>query len=296
MFDEVFSNPRSVSEEDGDKKPLKKNTDSYQAQHVASEVVEGAIETEKYSIGQSIQANLIFLIVAALVELQSLGFVWGKNGGAMYANFLGFVSLVVGVGLIVLQTKSPLVAKGIEPPACLFLFAWWLLGALITTFIGPFLDVGNGYFAVWGSLLVSANLTTLSYQQLSPLTRLAGSSQSKSSLLTVAIGSGILLTASALLCYNNPKKCNANGDYTLPVAFVSIAILVVMHFSAKKVLSFATKHLALALAGVWGYMTYMTTTEKGVYADVGNGYFAVWVCCLGSVHLAYVEWMASKDK
>jgi hypothetical protein len=48
---------------------------------------------------------------------------------------------------------APDVYHKVVPYMAGFLFVWWIPGAGVTTFSGPFLSVGNGYFGAWGAFL-----------------------------------------------------------------------------------------------------------------------------------------------
>ena len=67
----------------------------------------------------------------------------------------GAISLALSLPMLyLLYSKHDLYGK-VAPYATGFLFIWWVLGAGITTFAGPFFQVGNGYIGAWGAFLSS---------------------------------------------------------------------------------------------------------------------------------------------
>eukprot|EP00298_Acanthocystis_sp_HF-20_P028564 c7334_g1_i1.p1 GENE.c7334_g1_i1~~c7334_g1_i1.p1 ORF type:complete len:300 (-),score=117.30 c7334_g1_i1:65-964(-) len=298
MFDEVFSNPRNSAEGEGDQKALKNNTDSYQAQQVASDVVEGVLAIEKkLGVGESVQTNLLFLAIASVVEFGSAASGCEKRcmAAQLYAAFVGFISLACTVGLLVVQAKTPLMARLVEPPVCIFLVVWWGFGAPITTFVGPFIEVKNGFFATWAALFLSLNLATLTLRQLSsPLARLQSrEGTSQKVIFIVLFASVILLIAAALLCANG-KKCEiVNYEYIIPGSVFSFVVSSIMLCRARGFVGFSSvKTLSYVLAALWIAITVLVTFDEEM-DEIGNIYFASWCCCISSIYLAYFEYMHS---
>eukprot|EP00193_Tetraselmis_chui_P003194 CAMPEP_0177758688 /NCGR_PEP_ID=MMETSP0491_2-20121128/4323_1 /TAXON_ID=63592 /ORGANISM="Tetraselmis chuii, Strain PLY429" /LENGTH=214 /DNA_ID=CAMNT_0019274449 /DNA_START=946 /DNA_END=1590 /DNA_ORIENTATION=- len=99
---------------------------------------------------------LVMLLLASAVEFfASLSFCKPNYCGsrAAWALSAGIVS-VVGSGLLLgLMHGAPDVYHKVVPYMAGFLFVWWIPGAGVTTFSGPFLSVGNGYFGAWGAFL-----------------------------------------------------------------------------------------------------------------------------------------------
>mmetsp|Transcript_43949 Transcript_43949/g.70332 ORF Transcript_43949/g.70332 Transcript_43949/m.70332 type:complete len:305 (+) Transcript_43949:183-1097(+) len=76
----------------------------------------------------------------------------GCAGTAGYAIAAGVISFVIAVLRVVLAQKlSITVLKGVTG----FLILWWVVGLIILTFVNPFTQVGNGYFATWACLIAS---------------------------------------------------------------------------------------------------------------------------------------------
>lgn len=81
-----------------------------------------------------------------------------NKGIASYGLSVAVVSIVFG---LVIFTFSMIgnEARKLDPNVRLWTLAilvvLWLVAACLTTFIGPFTNTGNGYFAVWGCTIVS---------------------------------------------------------------------------------------------------------------------------------------------
>ena len=94
--------------------------------------------------------------------------------GSSFAVFASMLSFVVCIGVLVLARKRPrlLVREvlwchlqdpwperfryscggwGLVEAVAVFLAGWWVLTAGVLTFRGPFLTVGNGFFASWAA-------------------------------------------------------------------------------------------------------------------------------------------------
>ncbi|CAM9586013.1 unnamed protein product [Sphacelaria rigidula] len=75
-----------------------------------------------------------------------------NNHGGLYgyAFSCGLISFagVVAVMFLQMKGKGDLVDK-FRKPISVFFLIWWLLGAAIGTFEGPFTTAGNGYFSAW---------------------------------------------------------------------------------------------------------------------------------------------------
>ena len=75
----------------------------------------------------------------------------------------GCISLVIaGVLVFLMHKQYPIYEKAV-PYVSGFLCIWWVLGAGITTFQGPFTAVGNGYFGAWGAFIASFLLAQIRY-------------------------------------------------------------------------------------------------------------------------------------
>ena len=101
------------------------------------------------------------LLVISLFEIVAASFVCGTyacRGVSAYAVSIGVIStaatVLVGVGLH--GVYHPISSRVSHLSA--FLLAWWLVGAFVLTFIGPFTSLSNGYVLSWAALWAALQL------------------------------------------------------------------------------------------------------------------------------------------
>ena len=86
------------------------------------------------------------------------------RGENLFALIISILTILVVATFVYAKMKENLQIQQFEVPALMVFAILWILAACMTTFRGPFLTTGNGYFAVWaGSVLaVKAALSALS--------------------------------------------------------------------------------------------------------------------------------------
>lgn len=92
--------------------------------------------------------------------------VWAVYGISIFALTVCSISLFFGLATVVFAkfaTETSRLIEGRHPKIRFYcivaLLVLWIVTACLTTFIGPFLTTGNGYFAVWGAVVC----TTLAF-------------------------------------------------------------------------------------------------------------------------------------
>lgn len=101
----------------------------------------------------------LLLASSTLYTISALLISDGNNdhGGLYgYAFSCGLISLAVVAVIMFLQMKGKgdIVDK-YQKPISVFFLLWWVLGAAIGTFEGPFTTAGNGYFSAWVAFYAS---------------------------------------------------------------------------------------------------------------------------------------------
>lgn len=99
-------------------------------------------------------ANLALGVCSAIVIWQASTLCFQKSnctGYTIWAMTCGIVSLLLNVVFVL----CPLKAGKPSMFFSIFFALWWVAGAGVMTFEGPFNSTGNGYFGAWGACLAS---------------------------------------------------------------------------------------------------------------------------------------------
>jgi len=101
--------------------------------------------------------------VIAIIELTTgpLPFQYRSNKGiASYTVAVAVIAIVFGlVTMGMSRFGKDKIDTEIQFWCLLLILVLWIVAACLTTFIGPFLTTGNGYFAVWGSAVFAGMAT-----------------------------------------------------------------------------------------------------------------------------------------
>jgi len=111
--------------------------------------------------------------VIAIIELTTgpLPFQYRSNKGiASYTLAVAVIAIVFGlVTMGMSRFGKDKIDTEIQFWCLLLILVLWIVAACLTTFIGPFLTTGNGYFAVWGSAVFAGMATQKERQNRSNL-------------------------------------------------------------------------------------------------------------------------------
>ena len=157
------------------------------------------------------------LLLISLSEIVAASIVcgtYGCYGVEAYAVSIGVVSmaatLLVAVGLQ--GAYHPISSR--VPHVSAFLLVWWIVGAFVLTFLGPFTSLCNGYILSWAALWAAFQLC----RRQSPWEPLEIAISSATTRLRTPAGHAMLLaTASAVVwveaavCVSRAEQAGAGG-------------------------------------------------------------------------------------
>lgn len=194
------------------------------------------------------------------------------------------VSGILSFLLILLTCKKDVYIKVGKIPNQI-LFVWNFIGAILLTFVDPFIGTGNGYFASWMMVVCSAGALGMTHSVFTTTVRGMGA-------LLGLISCSIIVIIAVAPYIGEGEPYRYESIYTITTASFTIAVLLLHIFLEKKkgidksggilamiVLGFFAC-LWLALAGL--------TTFRGPFLFTGNGYFGSWAgaACAGSAAMA----------
>jgi len=201
---------------------------------------------------------------------------WRSTVWRSYAIAYPCVTLVISfMGVLMTCKKEFYLNNGIF--IHIFLFLWSFIGACLLTFLNPFTQTGNGYFAAWGTVVFAAGALGIrgdtfvsSIRGLGCIMGLISSSivvliamtdyVGPSSFFRGAAVYGMVVSCCTLLVFLlfivDEKRRMRNGGGGQNDSIFHVIMLSI----------FAV--LWVALAGI--------TTFRGPFLSVGNGYFASW--------------------
>ena len=248
-------------------------------------------------------ASLVLLLSAMPGALANH---YDGRGRAIFAFLGGLLGLCLAVAF--LSFRSPRCGKMSSGSlTVLIMLLTWLPITFIVTFFGPFVNVGNGYFASWGGLLSAAYLV----HETPPMSD--------------AVGRGINITRLALLQASSQDTMPRHGllaascvlflacvrPITLGI-FVApcIVAVIVTILSAVALLlppkllhpprlmdgedsatqSRSRRIVSLVLAFGWSILCSWLTFETPFGGSGGNGFFSCWAGLLGSLVVMWQEW------
>jgi len=207
------------------------------------------------------------------------------DGSVNYAIAVGTVSMII-TGILILSSKyQPALASNYAPYVSMFLLLWWGFGASIMTFSHPFPNTGNGYFASWLGFVMSGSFASQSVDALANrTTNIQDAALDRATVFLVFISSVVVIVAAAVLC---DQQDSCDNDYAFAVASgVLSACVCLTYLLAGGALPI--KFAAGFLGCWWLISTGVLTFDSGdPFGFVGNGYFAVWSCFIGSFYLCY---------
>lgn len=171
----------------------------------------------------------MFLAVAALslLEMVAASAACARaeacHGASAWGVALGLVSAALCAAYVATEQSRADLAEGALEPAVLFLFFWWVAGVSIVTFWGPFVEVGAGYCAAWGTLgVVSVLLYGSSSAFRGVLDDAWAKTQRSAHVELLAVASAVELVAAVAACGSADAAASAGAGWAVVVGVVSL--------------------------------------------------------------------------
>jgi hypothetical protein len=231
-----------------------------------------------------VMASSAVLFIAVLVKkLLDTRQNYGRYGIA-----LSVVSFVIAFVSLVMPVKCTFVINLLN----YFLFAWNFVGACIFTFNGgPFESTGNGYFAVWSSVVFSAIAAD------PPGTFTSRSILGKmNSILDFGAGAVVVLISLASALHEDSDSYKGEIIYTMLTTCISICAVFIFSLSYMRrgTRGCMESQILIVLSIMW-IIGACAVTFSGPFLVTGNGYFASWVTAILSVKAASYSWEHRSD-
>lgn len=175
----------------------------------------------------------------------------------------------------------------------IFLLLWWGFGAGFNTFLHPFTECGNGYFATWAAFYSSVYYCYCFVPAFARLVdntkaRSLGASHGEIVVLVLFISSVTELIQAITLC-NDLGHCDHQYGWAVAIGAIStffsglLLLPKVSEVAAKGQVGFSVLTAMLWVPGA-GVLTF-----NAPFTALGNGYFATWVSFGCAVFWAYTE-------
>jgi len=196
-----------------------------------------------------------------------------------YAVAVGAVSLIFSMALLAgcFMMDIPVIVHRI---AGVFFFLWWLIGACVGTFDGPFTGANagaNGYFSAWMGFLVSSYYVFVSFSHVQEVA--SNFLRSNMVFLGFAAGSQLIYMISAAIVVDNLSPLTSSyanyavaaGVIGLVITLGLLALRIVNHETYEKIAVYPIVFLVF-----WWVIAFGITTFKSPFTGLNNGYFAAW--------------------
>lgn len=158
----------------------------------------------------------------------------------------------------------------------MFLFFWWSITTGIVTFDGPFIELGNGYFASWGGFIFSIIGLGVSLDKLQSAVKGLGN------LLGLGVCSVVVIFA---LTPEFGTKYQSEALYAFIIAMITVVFIGIVFYTKREETLFAFFVLSL-LSCLWIVLAFIVTF-RGPFYDTGNGYFGSWGGAILSLMAAF---------
>lgn len=209
------------------------------------------------------------------------GNAWGNEGCSSYTAWAlcaGLISMLVAFFMLIGEKIGALrdCTSKSAPFVAIFFCVWWLFGAGVITFAGPYTVVSNGYLGSWiaffGSVLYGLEVSSAVQTVVGAFS--GQMEKTGPAMAGVVLASIIELIAASVFCNN----CQHFTAYAVAVGAVSLAlcILIVLVPKCTDKLNQAIPYVVLLLF-LWWLAGAIVLTFVAPFVWAGNGFFSTWV-------------------
>jgi len=232
------------------------------------------------------QFSLILVLLTSFVLLIAVTTWGGAIESRGYAIAVPALSLTITIIALLLTVFKEDIYNSYGAHITKLLFMWNFTGASFLTFGSPFTTTGNGYFAAWACVVVSAMAMGLNGDNFRSRIEGLGS--------LLGLGCSSILVIIALIDYFG----SGPALYAMIVSIFTIILVAGVMYAEKKhsVLS-KTKMflrvkfgLLIFFALLWLVLACLVTFH-GPFTSTGNGYFASWAGMACSFFAAFSAWI-----
>lgn len=232
------------------------------------------------------QFSLILVLATSFVLLLAVTTWEGEISSRGYAISVPAISLTITLISLLLTVFKENIYNLYGKYSTNLLFTWNFTGACFLTFGSPFTTTGNGYFAAWGCVVVSA--MTMGITGDAFRSRIEG----LGSLL--GLGGCSVIVIIALIEFVGTEESSV---YAMVVTvFTIVLVAVVLYFEKKHALTTKTKMFMrvkfglLALFALLWLILACLVTFRGPFVTTGNGYFASWAGMVCAFFVTFSAW------
>jgi hypothetical protein len=231
------------------------------------------------------QFSLILVLATSFVLLIAVTTFEGSIESRGYAIAVPALSLTITLIALLLTVFKESIYNSYGTHITKLLFMWNFTGACFLTFGSPFTVTGNGYFAAWACVVVSAMAMGLNGDNFRSRIEGLGS--------LLGLGCSSILVIIALLDYLG----SGPSTYALIVSIFTVVFVVGVTLAEKKYSVFTKTKMYLRVkfglliffAFLWLILACLVTFKEP-FTSTGNGYFASWAGMACSFFAAFSAW------
>lgn len=244
-------------------------------------------------VGERVLPRLIMIVLCSfVVMLQSsveLGRASGDGGTQSYGIAVGSISMGVTLGMLGMAKLKPQTFSNYVIPKipgeltilqsfAVFLFVWWVPGAIVLTFFAPFRGTSNAYFATWAALIASLLVLADTWMAVGDKLRALSTSRihtdgNARSLVAMTLASILVFFAS----FEYVGEGVSQGTYALIVSMISACLSALTFFlTEKQKIGLAVKKAIAATLVINWIIAAIILTFDQPFTFTSNGFFGTW--------------------